>query len=296
MLPVIEFRNVTKKFGAATALDGVSLKIMSGSVFGLIGPNGAGKTTAINVIAGLLKQDHGEVTLNTGAPEELGVVPQEIALYGELTVADNLRFFADIHHGIDREKRIAEVMEFSQIGEHRHKRVAELSGGIRRRLNIAVGLINDPRVILMDEPTVGVDPQARGFILDQIRALRGDGKTILYTTHYLEEAEKICDEIAIIDHGKVIAHGALKELLPRQSEITVTFDDNPAAMRSLSERCGCISYENGSVKISSDDLNAALLAIADACRSGKLKVLAMRVSKPSLEELFIKLTGRSLRE
>ena len=206
-----------------TVLRELSLEVPSGGIFGLLGPNGAGKTTLISILAGQLRAPAGSVTLD-GAPldevrrrepSSLGLVPQEFAFYPMLTCAENLRFFGAVQGlgGARLRERVAAVAAFARIENVLARRAGELSGGLRRRLNLAIGLLTEPRILLLDEPTVGVDPQSRSFLLDSIRGLAGAGRTVLYTSHYMEEVEAICDHVAIIDAGQVLREGALTDLL-----------------------------------------------------------------------------------
>ncbi|MEA3192236.1 MAG: linearmycin/streptolysin transport system ATP-binding protein, partial [Betaproteobacteria bacterium] len=208
----------------------------SGGIFGLLGPNGAGKTTLISILAGQLRAPAGSVTLD-GAPLDevrrrepasLGLVPQEFAFYPMLTSAENLRFFGAVQGlgGARLRERVAAVAAFARIENVLARRAGELSGGLRRRLNLAIGLLTEPRILLLDEPTVGVDPQSRSFLLDSIRGLAGAGKTIVYTSHYMEEVEAICDHVAIIDAGKVLREGALSDLLRDDAAVVPVRHDN----------------------------------------------------------------------
>ncbi len=220
---VVNVNGITKGFGKIEAVRGVSFTIQRGEIFGLLGPNGAGKSTTINMIATYLHPDSGNITvlgLDTtkqaqGVKERIGVVPQEIALYNDLTALENLRFFArmyDLPHA-ETERRATELLNLMSLYERRNDAVKTYSGGMKRRLNIAVGLMNNPDLLLLDEPTVGVDPQSREAIFTNIEGLKRNGLTILYTTQYMEEAERLCDRIAIIDEGKLVALGTLEQLL-----------------------------------------------------------------------------------
>jgi ABC-2 type transport system ATP-binding protein len=215
--------------GEEAVLHDLSIAVPAGGIFGLLGPNGAGKTTLLSILAGQLRASDARITLD-GTPLEalrrrepaaLGLVPQEFAFYPMLTCAENLRFFAAVQ-GLGGERlreRVASVAEFARIVNVMPRRAGELSGGLRRRLNLAIGLLTQPRILLLDEPTVGVDPQSRAFLLESIRGLAGAGRTIVYTSHYMEEVEAICDHVAIIDGGKVLRQGALDDLLEDEAAL-----------------------------------------------------------------------------
>ena len=219
---IVQVNDLVKRFGDVTAVDGVSFEIAEGEIFGLLGPNGAGKTTTISAISCLLDPDSGEVLVDgrstrrdsVAVRRALGVVPQEIALYPTLTAAENLRFWARMY-GLSG-KGLSDAVDYglsmAGLEDKAKKRVETFSGGMKRRINIAAGVLHRPKVLLMDEPTVGIDPQSRNHILGTVRDLNADGMTVLYTSHYMDEVEALCDRIAIVDHGKVIASGTIEEL------------------------------------------------------------------------------------
>ena len=222
--------------GDEPVLRELSISVPSGGIFGLLGPNGAGKTTLISILAGQLRAASGRITvddtpleeLRRREPASLGLVPQEFAFYPMLTCAENLRFFGAVQGlaGARLRERVDSVANFARIVNVMPRRAGELSGGLRRRLNLAIGLLTEPRILLLDEPTVGVDPQSRSFLLDSIRALAGEGRTILYTSHYMEEVEAICDHVAIIDAGRVLCEGALEDLLRDDAAVVRVRHDN----------------------------------------------------------------------
>ena len=215
-------RNLGKTFGRIAAVDGVSLKLAPGELLGLLGPNGAGKTTTVSLLAGLIPPDRGEVLVDDHrlvgdadpVKRRIGLVPQEVALYEELTARDNLRFFGGLYglRGAGLERAAASVLDLVGLADRARDRVATYSGGMKRRLNLAAGLLHDPDILLLDEPTVGVDPQSRHAIFENLQALKRRGKAILYTTHYMEEAERLSDRIVVMDHGEVIAADTLEGL------------------------------------------------------------------------------------
>ena len=211
---MIQADNLRKRYGALTAVDGISFEVRSGETFGLLGPNGAGKTTTLNLLVGTLTPDGGSVYINGEADptnatvrQQIGYAPQAIALYGELTAEENLTFFGRLYGLSARQlrERARQALDLTGLSDRRQDRVRTFSGGMKRRLNLACALIHDPPVLLLDEPTVGVDPQSRNLIFDKIEWLRGQGRTIVYTTHYIEEAQRLCDRVAIMDHGRILA-------------------------------------------------------------------------------------------
>jgi linearmycin/streptolysin S transport system ATP-binding protein len=220
-MAAIEVRDLRKSYGSNVAVDGISFEVHEGECFGLLGPNGAGKTTTLHMLVGVLRPDSGEVRIQ-GEPDptrpavrlKIGVAPQSLALYGDLTAEENLAFFARLY-GIEGERqkeRIEMALEFSGLTARRKDRVSTYSGGMQRRLNLVCSLLHDPAVILLDEPTVGVDPQSRNLLFDNIEALKRLGRTVIYTTHYMEEAERLCNRVAIVDHGKVLALDTVESL------------------------------------------------------------------------------------
>jgi linearmycin/streptolysin S transport system ATP-binding protein len=227
----IEIRDLKKAFGATVAVDGISFGIARGEVFGLLGPNGAGKTTTISMIVGTLKPDAGTVAVD-GEPDptresvrlRIGTAPQAIALYGDLTAEENLRFFGTLYglKGPRLRERVDWALDFSGLDSRRRDRVSAYSGGMQRRLNLVAGLLHDPPVILLDEPTVGVDPQSRNRIFENIETLKRQGRTVLYTTHYMEEAQRLCDRVAILDRGVIRAIDSVARLIERYGGEPVT--------------------------------------------------------------------------
>ena len=226
---MIQVEGLRKVYGDRTAVDGISFQVEPGSIFGLLGPNGAGKTTTISCLSGLVKPTGGSVRIHgfdvatdpKSARASLGVVPQELAMYPEIGARENLEYWGGLQ-GMDRntlKQKVPEMLERVGLLDRAKEPVKKFSGGMKRRLNLAIGLIHDPSVVLMDEPTVGVDPQSRGHILELIREKAAAGKTILYTTHYMDEAEGLCDPFLIIDHGKVLASGGLEELLEQAGDV-----------------------------------------------------------------------------
>ena len=305
MLP-LRIEGLVKRFGELTAVDGITLELKSGECLGLLGPNGAGKTTLIRSIVGRVIPDAGTVSIfgeqadSAGARAALGWVPQELALYWRLTCRENLESFGQFHglRGAALKTAVEWCLDWAAISDRAHEPVKNLSGGMRRRLNMAAGLIHRPKVILMDEPTVGVDPQARNRIFEMIEKLRGDGVSMIYTTHYMEEAERLCDRIAIIDHGRIIALGTKDELVRNafasRSEVLARFakaDDAVAAW--VKERGGVL--ENGIARFTV--VHATEIAeLLDAAGKAGHELADISLRKPNLESVFLHLTGRELRD
>jgi ABC-2 type transport system ATP-binding protein len=219
-IPVLEVSSLVKSFGTTRALNGVSLQIPEGEIFGLLGPNGAGKTTFLSIVSGLLGLDAGSVAilgqpLQRGRKHLLGIVPQELAIYNELSARENLRFFGQLYGlgGPELDRNVDEVLQAVGLLERAHDRAGTFSGGMKRRLNLAAGLVHKPRLLLLDEPTVGVDPQSRNHIFEEIRRLNSQGLTILYTSHYMEEVQALCARVGILDQGSLVACDSLTNLL-----------------------------------------------------------------------------------
>ena len=305
---MIEVRDLVKSFGELNALGGVSFAVSEGEIFGLLGPNGAGKTTTISIISGLLAPDSGTVRVagmdirkdGRRVRGMLGVVPQEVALYEELTARENLGFWGGLYGLSGRELRAESerVLELVGLSERAGDPVREYSGGMKRRLNLAVGLIHRPRVILLDEPTLGIDPQARLNILDIIRGGVSGGMTVIYTTHYLEEAEKLCDRIAILDKGKILAQGSLAELVKLVGEgnlVSIEGEFSKERMGPLVAG-GAVQHLEDNVLRMTVSGQTDLSRILERIFSAGIRVEEVSIKEPSLEGVFIKLTGSELRD
>jgi ABC-2 type transport system ATP-binding protein len=281
---MLVLRNLCKNFGKIHAVDDLSLEIGRGEVFGLLGPNGAGKTTTVNMAIGLIKPDRGTIEIEDwGSPvrpevrARIGIAPQTLAIYDDLSGEENLRFFGTIQglRGGRLSERVRWALEFVDIYERRRDRVKTYSGGMKRRLNLAVALIHDPPLLLLDEPTVGVDPQSRNSIFEKIEAMREEGRTIVYTTHYMEEAQRLCDRVGIMDQGKLLAMDSVRSLIAAhggESMIIATRDE-------------------GEIKLKTGDPLGELLRLRE---SGGMR--DFRVENPNLEGVFLNLTGRHLRD
>ena len=312
VLCVIEVRDLRKTYGELVAVDGVSFTAESGCIFGLLGPNGAGKSTTISCISGLLRptggrasvMGHDVTTDGLAAKKNLGVVPQELALYIELSATDNLTYWGAAYglRGDGLKTRVEAVLELIGLLDRAKEPVKTFSGGMQRRLNFGCGIVHQPKVLLLDEPTVGVDPQSRVRLLDLVREQVAGGASVLYTTHYMEEAEALCDRIGIIDHGKVLALGTLDELRGMMGErdilrLTGRFDQDQArAAVSRLEQAEVVSADNGSLMLAVEGATRMLPAVFGALSDAGCDVHETTLTQPSLESLFIKLTGRELRE
>ncbi len=309
---VVEIKNLVKRYNDFLAVDNVSLNIGEGEIYGLLGPNGAGKTTTINTLIGLIKADNGEINIHgrninkysDEVKREIGIVPQEIAIYDELTAMENVTFFARLYglrDGLLKE-RVKEALDFTGLWDRRNDISRKFSGGMKRRLNIACSIAHHPKLIIMDEPTVGIDPQSRNHILESVRELNRKGSTIIYTSHYMEEVEELCNKIAIMDHGKVIADGTKDELKNmvsvedrveiELSAVNYTVVDNVKKVTGVKD---CIA-DNGRLRVSSHKDSKNLSRIIDCIVNADLEIIAMNIEKPTLETVFLTLTGRTLRD
>jgi ABC-2 type transport system ATP-binding protein len=305
---MLRIQNVTKRYGALTALDDVSCEIGRGEFFGLLGPNGAGKSTLMSLIAGLREPDAGTITLDGAAlssrdivtRRSLGLVPQNIALYEDLSADQNLKIFGQLHglRGADLRSRIDEALTAVQLADRRHDQVKKFSGGMQRRLNLAAALLHRPKLLLCDEPTVGVDPHSRNAIFDFLERLNREGLTIIYSTHYMEEATRLCSRIGIIDHGKILALGSLDELLAQLSfEDEITFAPTPAVETFATKlaQLGAITIRDGThcFRPRPGMRMSEFYALAEA---HAVPARLFSHERPTLEAVFLNLTGRTLRE
>jgi ABC-2 type transport system ATP-binding protein len=312
LLKVIEVDHLRKSYGALTAVYDISFTAQPGEIFGLLGPNGAGKTTTISCISGLLDPTAGHVRIlghdvvreGTAARKVLGVVPQEISLYDELSALENLNYWGGtqgMRNPLLRD-RVQEVLALTGLADRAREPIKQFSGGMRRRLNFACGIIHQPKVLLLDEPTVGVDPQSRVRLLELVRAQAQGGACVLYTTHYMEEAESLCNRLAIVDHGKVIAAGTLAELrslLAQHDLLRLTGVFQPVAARSALQpidQVEILQADDSLLILSLPDASRRLPAIFSALAGAGAEVRGTNLTQPSLESLFIKLTGKELRE
>jgi ABC-2 type transport system ATP-binding protein len=310
---VLTVSNLRKRFGERVALDDVSFKVDAGETIGLLGPNGAGKTTTLSMMCGLARPDSGSVSFqgkvvqNTNQfKQRVGLVPQDLALYDELPASANLELFGGLYglEGKELARRADAALELVGLETRRRDRVKTFSGGMKRRLNIAAALLHDPELILLDEPTVGVDPQSRNAIFENLEELKRRGKTLIYTTHYMEEAERLCDRVVIIDHGKVLADDTVRglyRLLPAAQAVVLEIDGPapPAGMMaSLATLPGIssVEYIAGGIQIETDDFGTPLARALGIIANHGLRVASVRTAQPSLENVFISLTGHAMRD
>ena len=308
----IEVKNLHKAFGDMKAVDGVSFEVQQGEIFSLLGPNGAGKTTTLSMLSCLLRPDDGDAlvmghsirTDQMGVKSVLGVVPQEIALYEDLSARENLTFWGKMYglRGAALKTRVDEVLEIIGLTERAKDRVGKYSGGMKRRVNIGVALLHKPKVIYMDEPTVGIDPQSRRNILDSVVALKEKGMTVLYTTHYMEEAQELSDHIAIMDTGKLIAYGTNAELVKivgQMDRITLTVNNESGRVLDAWKKVQGVKQvtgEDGTLTVLADDSNQVLPRLFEAATAHNTRITSVDIREPNLEAVFLHLTGKALRE
>lgn len=311
-MSTVSVKNLVKRYGDFIALDHLNLEVREGEIFGLLGPNGSGKTTAINCILSLLSYDKGEIEV-FGKPmkpsaynikKDIGIVMQNVAVFDELTVRENIDYFCGLYV-TDKKKRkelVDEAIEFVGLGEHTKKRPKKLSGGLLRRLNIACGIAHKPKLIIMDEPTVAVDPQSRNNILEGIKKLNANGATIIYTSHYMEEIEQLCSMIAILDSGKVIATGTkeeLKAMISTGEKIVVeAYSLNETQLSEISAlpHISNIEYRDSSLSVSTATGKSCLVDLVNYLRESNIIYGKIYSEQPTLNDVFLEITGKALRD
>ena len=311
---ILETNNLKKRFGDFTAVDGVNFSIPKGKVFSLLGPNGAGKSTTISMLSCLLAPSDGDALIDghsvVSAAERvkgvIGYVPQDLALYDKLSAKHNMRFWGTMAgmSGASLNQRIDELLDRVELSDRANERVEAFSGGMKRRLNIAVGLLHKPKLVFMDEPTVGIDPQSRRRILDMVKELRDEGMSVLYTTHYMEEAEELSDSVGIIDHGKMIALGSqseLRKMVGEQDTLRLHFGEgvNTDGILTTFSNLPYVSSANandGELVVTVPEAAAVLPDLMAVAADKNQRVRSIDIEEPNLEAVFLHLTGRALRE
>jgi ABC-2 type transport system ATP-binding protein len=308
--PIVEIQDIHKRYGDTVALKGITFEVLEGEIFGLLGPNGAGKTTLLSLLSFLQKPTSGELRL-LGQPmrhagrdlrRHLGIVPQELAIYGELTARENLAFFGELYGlgGTDLRLRVDEVLAAVGLQDRGDERTERFSGGMKRRLNLGVAFVHRPRLLLLDEPTTGVDPQSRNHIFAEVRRLNAQGVTIIYTSHYMEEVETLCSRIGIIDHGRLIACDTLPALLRTLTGlIRVRVRAAPPGLRDrLKQLAGVRVHEPDSrtFELECPDVKTALLQLLAVFNDLQLDLTGLELEEPNLERVFLHLTGHALRD
>lgn len=308
----IEAQHLRKNFGDLQAVQDVTFTAQAGEILSLLGPNGAGKSTTISMLSGLLEPTEGEAFVMghsirrepMAAKAALGIVPQDIALYPDLTARENLTFWGKMYdlRGGALKQRVQEVLDVIGLKDRQHHRVGTFSGGMKRRVNIGVALLHKPKVVIMDEPTVGIDPQSRRHILDNVKELNRQGMTVLYTTHYMEEAAELSHHIAIMDKGRVIAHGTHDELLKlvgQQTRIDLTLNVEAGRVMDQWQAVEGVSRayaEDGKVTVLVDDSNVVLPRLFESAARAGARIMSVDIHEPNLEAVFLHLTGRALRD
>jgi ABC-2 type transport system ATP-binding protein len=308
--PILEVVDLHKRYGDTVALERVNFDVQRGEMFGLLGPNGAGKTTLLSIVSCLLEPTSGEVHIldrpvrasDRELRRHVGIVPQELALYGQLTARENLHFFGELYRlrGPELRRRVGEVLEAVALADRADRRVDTFSGGMKRRLNLGAALVHRPELLLLDEPTTGVDPQSRNHIFEEVRRLNAAGVTVVYTSHYMEEVQALCPRIGIIDHGRLIACDTLPALL-RQLEGMIRFrvpEVTPELRRRLQEwpDVKLIERDGQDPVLECRDVPGTLLRLLAALQDVHLGLTALETEEPNLERVFLHLTGRALRD
>jgi ABC-2 type transport system ATP-binding protein len=303
---MIQAGQLSKRYGGIVAVDDVSFEVSKGETFGLLGPNGAGKTTTIRILCGLLRPDAGSVTLDGNTDPELirvrlslGVVPQALAIYEELSARENLLFFGRLYglRGRELKERTKDCLEIAGLAQRSNQRVSKYSGGMKRRLNIVCSLMHDPPILLLDEPTVGVDPQSRNLIFETIEGMKREGRTIIYTTHYMEEAQRLCDRVAILDHGRILDMDSIENLIHKHggpSHIEAEFEERLPDVDRIKSFIDSkdVRLEGKSLRFETGE---PMESLAKLNRSG-VRFRSLKVQTANLEDVFLNLTGRRLRD
>jgi ABC-2 type transport system ATP-binding protein len=309
---VLRCTGLHKRYGTLVAIDDVGFQVAAGECYGLLGPNGAGKTTTLSILCGLLQPDAGTVVVDglsigpkaVTARERIGYVPQEVALYPAFSARDNLAFFGKLYglRGRALSTRVADALELVGLADRADDRVDSYSGGMKRRANIAAGLLHDPQLLILDEPTVGIDPQSRNAILETVAGLADGGLAVVYASHYMEEVERLCHRVGILDHGQLVAEGTraeLIELVRGRGRIDLGVRGSPSALLSALRRIRQVdevTATDDTVSVVAADAAHLLPRLLEAAEGVGVKVLAVNVTEPDLEAVFLHLTGRALRD
>ncbi|HET6871625.1 MAG TPA: ABC transporter ATP-binding protein [Sporolactobacillaceae bacterium] len=306
MEKVLQVKDLGKHYGSKTALENVTFSVDLGSCFGLLGPNGAGKSTTMKILTGIIDADKGSVQLlgkdafkeRRAIQQQVGYVPQAITLYEKLSAYENLVFFGEMQgvRGRVLKQRIDEVLEQTGLSDRAKEAVKTFSGGMKRRINIAVALLHKPKLLILDEPTVGIDPQSRNRIFEIIRALKKEGVTIIYSTHYMEEVEALCDHIAIIDHGKVITQGSLNDLFDRYGHKALYLEAEGLLDAPQFDHASHVKQKNSGWIIETEHPVETMEDVLKKAKLNGLEIKALEIMRPTLETVFLSLTGTSLRD
>lgn len=310
---MIEIKDVTKSYGRHKVLQNVSFEIMEGELFGLLGPNGAGKSTLIDILTGIQSMDSGEIFINGKSiktdkveiRKHLGLVPQDIALIEELNAVDNLEYFGGLYGlaGQELKSQIEKLLEVAGLTEKKKEKVKNYSGGMKRRLNIAVAMLHNPSILILDEPTVGVDAQSRQHIFDYIQSLAEQGTTILYTSHYMEEIETLCKRVFILDLGEEVAYGTkeeVKKLVGHTQTVALTLDRVPAGfdevLKNSENGIQFVTVDGQDVELTIDQTIFSMMKLIEQVEQAQLVIKSVNVKETTLEEAFLQLTGKTLRD
>ena len=308
--PLLEVHDLHKRYGTLTALDGVSFAVYEGEMFGLLGPNGAGKTTTLSIVSCLLDATRGEVLLDgkrvqlsdRESRRLIGIVPQEVAVYPELTARENLHFFGELYSvpRAELKRRVQRILAAIGLEDRADTRASTYSGGMKRRLNLGAALVHEPRLLLLDEPTTGVDPQSRNHIFEEVRRLNAAGLTVVYTSHYMEEVQALCPRIGIIDHGQLVACDTLANLLHQlHGLIRIRLTHVPPVLRErLKElpECRLREPDRHTLEVDCPDIKATLVRVVAALNDTQTELIGLETEEPNLERVFLHLTGRALRD
>ncbi len=310
---IIQLKNVTKRYDDKLAVDNISLDIEEGELFGLLGPNGAGKSTLISMICGLTKLDKGDIIINgssiktnpIAAKQNIGLVPQEIALYENISAIDNLKFWGKMYSlkGNLLKERIEEVLEATGLKDRRKEKVSKFSGGMKRRLNIACAVMHYPKIVIMDEPTVGIDPQSRNNILEFTKELnKKHGSTLIYTSHYMEEVEALCSKVCILDEGRVIAKGDqdhIKRMIMNEERVEITISEYKPEIDLILKKLTSVRdvvYKDSKLTVIMHDTQRSIQQIIEVLIKAEVGIKDISIKKPTLETVFLSLTGKALRD